>query len=140
MKRILATFFLAAFLGAVLVGCAAQETSFHKAQQVSVTAADSTLLRTITDQEEIDALITALYPDSWTMATLPEGARCLGTLCFLQEKTLHFGESSTDGTLHQVAKLTVFEDGFVCLNTAGIESVFSMSAEDSLTMADLFAE
>lgn len=136
MKRILATFFLAAFLGAVLVGCAAQETSFHKAQQVSVTAADGT----ITDQEEIDALITALYPDRWTMATLPEEARCLGTLCFLQEKTLHFGESSTDGTLHQVAKLTVFEDGFVCLKTAGIESVFSMSAEDSLAMADLFAE
>lgn len=133
---------LLAFL-LLLTGCAqksgsSSEDDLVKAQQITVTSADGSLLRTITDREEIQALVEALYPESWTLASVPQDARVVGTLTFLQEDTLHFGETSTDGKLHPVSELTVYEDGFFCLDAAGMELAFAVSDEDAAELAGLF--
>lgn len=140
MKRLLPL--LLAFL-LILPGCvqksgSSAEDDLVKAQQITVTTADGSLLRTITDEEEIKALVEALYPESWASASLPEDARVVGTLTFLQEDTLHFGETSTDGKLYPVSELTVYEDGFFCLDVAGMELPFTVSEEDAAKLAGLF--
>lgn len=53
----------------ILPGCGRKngssvENDLVKAQQITVTTADGLLLRTITDREEIEALVEALYPES----------------------------------------------------------------------------
>ena len=133
---------LLAFL-LILTGCVQQSGSSSgndlvKAQQITVTTADGSLLRTITDGEEIKALVESLYPESWAPASLPEDARVVGTLTFLQEDTLHFRETSTDGQLHPISELTVYEDGFFCLDAAGMELAFTISDEDAAGLAGLF--
>lgn len=127
----------------ILPGCGRKngssvENDLVKAQQITVTTADGLLLRTITDREEIEALVEALYPESWFPTSLPENARIVGTLTFLQEDTIHFGETATDGTLHPISELTVYEDGFFCLDTAGMELSFAVSDEDVAELAHLF--
>lgn len=127
----------------LLTGCAqkagsSSEDDLVKAQQITVASADGSLLRTITDREEIQALVEALYPESWTPASVPQDARVVGTLTFLQEDTLHFGETSTDGKLHPVSELTVYEDGFFCLDAAGMELAFAVSDADAAELAGLF--
>lgn len=127
----------------ILTGCvqksgSSAEDDLSKAQQITIIAADGSLLRTITDRKEIKALVEALYPESWAPASLPEDAQVVGTLTFLQEGTLHFGETSTDGKLYPVSELTVYEDGFFCLDVAGMELPFTVSEEDTAELAGLF--
>lgn len=140
MKKMIPLFlaFLLLLTGCVRESGSSAEDELVKAQQITVTAADGSLVRTITDREEIESLVEALYPESWTLASLPENTRVVGTLTFLQEDTLHFGETATDGQLHPVSELTVYEDGFFCLDAGGMELAFTVSNEDAAEPASLF--
>lgn len=62
------------------------------------------------------------------MKTRPEKVVESGTFAFFQEKTVKFGQSETDGKLHEVCKISAYQDcAYITFEMAGIKMCFEVS-------------
>lgn len=106
-----------------------------KAQAITVTNADGTILTTITDQDAINDFVTALQLDDWHLGEQPKNAQIIGSFGFSQEKTIHFDETNNDGKLYDIAQLHLYDTPIVDLNLLGVQLTFTIpdTAYETLT-------
>lgn len=120
------------FLLITLCACSAQNESdvsaddLKKAQAIAVTDADGNLLQTITSNADIEAFVTALDIDHWSLADIPQDANPLATFGFSQEKTIHFGEKANDGQLYDIGTLSLFDAPYLRMTILGFTFDFSI--------------
>ena len=120
------------FLLITLCACSAQNESdvsaddLKKAQAIAVTDADGNLLQTITSNADIEAFVTALDIDHWSLADIPQDAKHLATFGLSQEKTIHFGEKANDGQLYDVGTLSLFDAPYLRMTILGFTFDFSI--------------
>ena len=136
MKR----FFLmiAAVLALLLGGCQSDHGTDHsayrddmaKAQEIAVISADTAeVMDTITDTEEIEDFVSALHVDQWELGTLPDKASEIGTFGLAQEKTIQLGQTDTDGTLYDVAAITLYDGNYIRVEIDGFDMTFAVSRD-----------
>ena len=136
MKKIF--LIIAAILTLLLSGCQAnQETDISayrddivKSQEIMVISADtSEVLETITSKDDIEHFILALDLDKWKWKTLPDKAIEIGSFRLAQKKTIQFGQSDTDGTLYEVATITLYDGSYIHFEICGLDMSFEVSAD-----------
>ena len=142
MKRIgtVAVSFLA--VGCLLNGCAlgdtaqmdgaVQNSDFAKAQEITaVRVGEDVPVYTATEKEHIETFVEQMQIDEWKIGTLPEDAEASVVYSFQQEKTVLFGESSTDGSMDELLKFTVYVDApYLSLEVLG-QSLHFQIPEDA---------
>ena len=135
MKKILIT--LVAIL-ALLCGCQANENTntsdygddISKAQEIAVISPDTAeVIDTITDTEEIKNFVSALNLDQWELKTLPDEAAIIGSFGLAQEKTIKLGQTDTDGTLYDIATITLYNGDYISFEIGGLDMAFEVSEE-----------
>lgn len=133
MKKILIT--LVAIL-ALLCGCQANENTntsdygddISKAQEIAVISPDTAeVIDTITDTEEIKNFVSALNLDQWELKTLPDEAAIIGSFGLAQEKTIKLGQTDTDGTLYDIATITLYNGDYISFEIGGLDMTFEVS-------------
>ena len=62
----------------------AEQEVLNMTQEVLVLDPEGKLVRTLTTDEELDALLDGLRLEDWTLAQLPQGAVSEGTIVFRQ--------------------------------------------------------
>lgn len=136
MKRFFLT--IAAVLTLLLSGCQANNgTDFSaysddiaKAQEIAVVSADtSEILETITAQNDIEDFILALDMDKWKLKTLPDNATEIGSFNLAQEETIKYGQTDTDGTLYDVATITLYKGSYISFEIGGLDMTFAVSED-----------
>ncbi len=147
MKKILTIMFMVTVL---LCGCQVSNeesdpseyyTELAKAQEISVIPAHtSTATDTLTSSEDIADFISALDTDSWEMKSLPETAELAGMFSLSQEDTIKFGETTTDGELHQVCEVSCYKDvPYITLKMLGLDLTFEASDATAEYLNSYFA-
>ena len=138
-------FVLPAALALLLCGCqppantAVDARELKKAQQIEVIPAGETdATEIITDQGEIEDFVETLDVPGWVLESLPDGAEPIGVFQLSQEATLHPGQAETDGTLYDTAALTLYDDGWLTLETGGLDMAFSLQRETADNLAAYF--
>ena len=135
MKKILIT--LVAIL-ALLCGCQANENTntsdygddISKAQEIAVISPDTAeVIDTITDTEEIKNFVSALNLDQWELKTLPDEAAIIGSFGLAQEKTIKLGQTDTDGTLSDIATITLYNGDYISFEIGGLDMTFEVSED-----------
>ena len=135
MKKILIT--LVAIL-ALLCGCQANENTntsdygddISKAQEIAVISPDTAeVIDTITDTEEIKNFVSALNLDQWELITLPDEAAIIGSFGLAQEKTIKLGQTDTDGTLYDIATITLYNGDYISFEIGGLDMTFEVSED-----------
>lgn len=135
MKKILIT--LVALL-ALLCGCQANENTntsdygddISKAQEIAVISPDTAeVIDTITDTEEIKNFVSALNLDQWELKTLPDEAAIIGSFGLAQEKTIKLGQTDTDGTLYDIATITLYNGDYISFEIGGLDMTFEVSED-----------
>ena len=135
MKKILIT--LVAIL-ALLCGCQANENTntsdygddISKAQEIAVISPDTAeVIDTITDTEEIKNFVSALNLDQWELKTLPYEAAIIGSFGLAQEKTIKLGQTDTDGTLYDIATITLYNGDYISFEIGGLDMTFEVSED-----------
>lgn len=135
MKKILIT--LVAIL-ALLCGCQANENTntsdygddISKAQEIAVISPDTAeVIDTITDTEEIKNFVSALNLDQWELKTLPDEAAIIGSFGLAQEKTIKLGQTDTDGTLYDIATITLYNGDYISFEIDGLDMTFEVSED-----------
>lgn len=135
MKKILIT--LVAIL-ALLCGCQANENTntsdygedISKAQEIAVISPDTAeVIDTITDTEEIKNFVSALNLDQWELKTLPDEAAIIGSFGLAQEKTIKLGQTDTDGTLYDIATITLYNGDYISFEIGGLDMTFEVSED-----------
>ncbi len=135
MKKIFIT--LVAIL-ALLCGCQANENTnasdygddISKAQEIAVISPDTEeVIDTITDTEEIEDFVSALNLDQWELKTLPDEAAEIGSFGFAQEETIKLGQTDTDGTLYDIATITLYNGSYISFEIGGLDMAFEVSEE-----------
>lgn len=135
MKKILIT--LVAIL-ALLCGCQANENTntsdygddISKAQEIAVISPDTAeVIDTITDTEEIENFVSALNLDQWELKTLPDEASIIGSFGLAQEKTIELGQTDTDGTLYDIATITLYNGDYISFEIGGLDMTFEVSED-----------
>ena len=135
MKKILIT--LVAIL-ALLCGCQANENTntsdygddISKAQEIAVVSPDTAeVIDTITDTEEIKNFVSALNLDQWELKTLPDEAAIIGSFGLAQEKTIKLGQTDTDGTLYDIATITLYNGDYISFEIGGLDMTFEVSED-----------
>lgn len=120
MKRIF--MITAALLLFVLCGCQTNdktdvtnyESNIAKAQQIAVVSSEtSEVIQTIENKEDVEDFILALDLDNWTLKALPEDAAEAGRFVLSQEETVKYGQDGTDGTLKDIATITLYDDSYI---------------------------
>lgn len=136
MKRIFVT--IAAILALLLSACQANnETDISaysddiaKAQEITVISADtSEVLETITSKDDIEHFILALDMDKWKLKTLPDKAIEIGSFSLAQEETIKYGQTDTDGTLYDVATITLYDGSYIGFEIGDIEMSFAVGED-----------
>ena len=89
----------------------AEQEVLNMAQEVLVLDPEGKLVRTLTTDEELDALLDGLRLEDWTLAQLPQGAVSEGTIVFRQLETLKLGQRWEDRSMVEAARLTVYDQG-----------------------------
>ena len=126
MKKIL---ILSAAILVLLCGCQANEETnasdygddISKAQEIAVISSDtSEVIDTITDTEEIKDFVSALNLDQWELKALPDEASEIGSFGLAQEETIKLGQTDTDGTLFDIAAITLYSGNLSVLKLAGL--------------------
>ena len=129
MKKILVTFVAILIL---LCGCQANENTnatdygdtISKAQEIAVISPDTAeVINTITDTEEIEDFVSALNVDQWELKSLPEEASEIGAFGFAQEKTIKLGQTDPDGTLYDVATITLYSGSYIGIEICGLDGL-----------------
>lgn len=135
MKKILIT--LVAIL-ALLCGCQTNENTntsdygddISKAQEIAVISPDTAeVIDTITDTEEIKNFVSALNLDQWELKTLPDEAAIIGSFGLAQEKTIKLGQTDTDGTLYDIATITLYNGDYISFEIGGLDMTFEVSED-----------
>lgn len=136
MKRSLMIF--AAILTLLLCSCQANkntntsvyEDDISKAQKIVVVSSDtSEVIETITDKKEIEDFVLALDLDAWKLRTLPDKAAEIGSFRLSQEETIKLGQTDTDGTLYDVATITLYNHSYISLETGALDMTFEVSED-----------
>ena len=135
MKKIFIT--LVAIL-ALLCGCQANENinasdygdDISKAQEIAVISPDTEeVIDTITDTEEIEDFVSALNLDQWELKTLPDEAAEIGSFGFAQEETIKLGQTDTDGTLYDIATITLYNGSYISFEIGGFDMTFEVNED-----------
>ena len=146
MKRFFLT--IAAILTLLLSGCQANnETNISaysddiaKAQEIAVVSADtSEVLETITSKDDIEDFILALDMDKWKLKTPPDNALEIGSFDLKQEETIKYGQTDTDGTLYDVATITLYDDSYIGFEIGGLDMTFAVN-EDTIDFLNGYFE
>ncbi len=125
MKKILVT--LVAIL-ALLCGCQANENTnasdygddISKAQEIAVISPDTA---------EIEDFVSALDLDQWELKTLPDEASEIGSFGLAQEETIKLGQTDTDGTLYDIATITLYNGAYISFEIGGFDMTFEVSED-----------
>ena len=105
----------------------AEQEVLNMAQEVLVLDPEGKLVRTLTTDEELDALLDGLRLEDWTLAQLPQGAVSEGTIVFRQLETLKLGQRWEDRAMVEAARLTVYAQGaFGVLLCGGVSLCFGL--------------
>ena len=80
------------------------------------------------DTEEIEDFVSALDLDQWELKTLPDEASEIGSFGLAQEETIKLGQTDTDGTLYDIATITLYNGAYISFEIGG----FDMTFEDLL--------
>ena len=122
----------------LLCGCQAKENTnafdygddIAKAQEIAVISADtSEVVDTITDTEKIEDFVSALNLDQWELKTLPDNAAEIGSFNLAQEETIKLGQTDTDGTLYDIATITLYNGAYVSFEIGGFDMTFEVSKD-----------
>lgn len=122
----------------LLCGCQAKESAdasdygkdIEKAQEIAVISPDnSEVIDTITDNEEIGDFVSALDIDRWKLKSLPDEAVPVGSFGLAQEETVKLGQVDTDGTLYDVATITLYDGAYISLEMGGFDLAFEVSGD-----------
>ena len=105
----------------------AEQEVLNMAQEVLVLDPEGKLVRTLTTDEELDALLDGLRLEDWTLAQLPQGAVSEGTIVFRQLETLKLGQRWEDRAMVEAARLTVYDQGaYGVLLCGGVSLCFGL--------------
>ena len=135
MKRFWITFVAILTL---LCGCQADGNAnasdygdaISKAQEIAVISPDaSEVIDTITDAEEIKEFLSALNLDQWELKPLPDEASEIGSFGLAQEETIKLGQNDTDGTLYDMASITLYNGDYIRFEAGGFDMTFEVCAE-----------
>ena len=135
MKKIMIT--LMAIL-TLLCGCQANENTnasdygddISKAQEIAVVSPETAeVMETITGAEEIKDFVSALEVDKWKLDTLPEEATEIGSFGLAQEETIKLGQTDTDGTLFDIATITLYDGNYISFEIGGFDMTFEVSED-----------
>ena len=134
MKKLLIT--LVAML-TLLCGCQANENTnasdygddISKAQEIAVISPDKEVIDTITNTEEIEDFVSALNLDQWELKTLPDEASEIGSFGLAQEETIKLGQTDTDGTLYDIATITLYNGAYISFEIGGFDMTFEVSED-----------
>ena len=122
----------------LLCGCQAKENTnafdygddIAKAQEIAVISADtSEVVDTITDTEKIEDFVSALNLNQWELKTLPDNAVEIGSFNLAQEETIKLGQTDTDGTLYDIATITLYNGAYVSFEIGGFDMTFEVSKD-----------
>lgn len=122
----------------LLCGCQAKENTnafdygddIAKAQEIAVISADtSEVVDTITDTEKIEDFVSALNLDQWELKTLPDNAAEIGSFNLAQEETIKLGQTDTDGTLYDIATITLYNGAYISFEIGGFDMTFEVSED-----------
>ena len=129
MKKILIAFVAILTL---LCGCQADKNTnaadygdaISKAQEIAVISPDtSEVIETITDAKETENFVSALNADQWELKPLPDEASKIGAFGLAQEKTIKLGQADTDGTLYDVATITLYSGSYIGIEIYGLDGL-----------------
>lgn len=120
----------------LLCGCGNTENagdpgdSIAKAQEIAVIPAGAQApVQTITAQDELEDFVHGLDLAEWQPASLPEDAVAAGSFGLSQEATVQFGEEESDGTLHDICRITLYDGPYVDFEAAGLHMAFRVTDE-----------
>lgn len=122
----------------LLCGCQARGSAdasdygkdIAKAQEIAVISPDtSEVTETITDPEEISNFVSALDLDQWELKSLPDEAVPVGSFGLAQEETVKLGQADTDGTLYDIATITLYDGAYISLKMGGFDLAFEVSGD-----------
>lgn len=129
---------LAAVLTLVLCGCqddrAAGDLEYgediSKAQAISVISSDtSQVIETIRSKEDIEDFIRRLDLEQWELKSLPSEAAEIGSFGLSQEETVRFGEDDKNGTLYDIASITLYSNSYIRFEITGFDMTFKVSKD-----------
>ena len=132
------TLILSAVILVLLCGCQANEETnasdygddISKAQEIAVISHDtSEVIDTITDTEEIKDFASALNLDQWELKTLPDEASEIGSFGLAQEETVKLGQTDTDGTLYDIATITLYNGDYIGFEIGGFDMTFEVNED-----------
>lgn len=132
------TLILSAVILVLLCGCQANNDTdasdygddISKAQEIAVISHDtSEVIDTITDTEEIKDFASALNLDQWELKTLPDEASEIGSFGLAQEETVKLGQTDTDGTLYDIAVITLYSGDYIGFEIGGFDMTFEVSED-----------
>ena len=135
MKRFWITFVAILTL---LCGCQADGNAnasdygddISKAQEIAVVSPETAeVMETITGAEEIKDFVSALEVDKWKLDTLPEEATEIGSFGLAQEETIKLGQADTDGTLYDIATITLYNGAYISFEIGGFDMTFEVSED-----------
>lgn len=144
MKKVAIT--LVAML-TLLCGCQANENTnasdygddISKAQEIAVISPDTEeVIDTITDTEEIEDFVSALDLDQWELKMLPDEASEIGSFGLAQEETIKLGQTDTDGTLFDIAAITLYSGNFIGFEIGGLDMTFEVSEDTADYLNEYF--
>lgn len=98
--------------------------AISKAQEITVISPNTAeVIETITDAKEIEDFVSALNVDQWELKPLPDEASKIGTFGLAQEKTIKLGQTDTDGTLYDVATITLYNGSYIGIEIRGLDDL-----------------
>ena len=104
--------------------------AISKAQEITVIVPETAeVIDTITDTAEIKDFVSALEVDKWKIETLPDEASEIGSFGLAQEETIKLGQTDTDGTLFDIATITLYDGNYISFEIGGLDMVFEVSEE-----------
>ena len=115
------------------------ENDIAKSQEITVISADtSEVIERITSKEDIEDFIFALNLDEWRLKKLPSEAAEIGSFGLSQEETIKFGQTDTDGTLYDIAKITLYEGSYISFEIGNLNTTFEVSEETANDLNEYF--
>ena len=147
MKKILIA--LVAIL-TLLCGCQANKNTnstdygdaISKAQEITVISPDTAeVIEIITDAKKIDDFVSTLNVDQWELKPLPDEESEIGAFGLAQKKTIKLGQIDTNGTLYDVATITLYSGSYIDIKICGLDGLdmtFAVSEDTADYLKEYF--
>ena len=101
-----------------------------KTQEIAVISPDtSEVMDTIPDTKEIQEFISALHLDQWELQPLPDEASEIGSFGLAKERTIKLWQTDTDGTLYDIAMITLYNGAHIRFEIGGLDITFKVSED-----------